>query len=119
MSPFGKLIRRVHRVLVLLVMSAHGRWVILKGMCRHALIDFFLIVGDFDFARELDVVVLLGYISLSFKSIVGGKTRLTANSSLARNLNAGTYLPIKSSAPRIKHVPTKEYAPPVNESASW
>jgi hypothetical protein len=42
--------------LVLLVVGAHGGRVVVERVCRHAFVDF--VVGDFDLARELDVVVL-------------------------------------------------------------
>jgi hypothetical protein len=58
MCPLSELIRRVHRVLVLLVVCAHSSGVFLEGVRGHALVDFFLF-GDLDFAGELDVVVLL------------------------------------------------------------
>jgi hypothetical protein len=56
MCPFGKLVRRVHRVLVFLVVRAHCGGVVVERVRRHAFIDF--VIGDLDFARELDVVVL-------------------------------------------------------------
>ena len=61
MSPFSKLIRRIDRTLILLMVASHchTRAVALKRMRRHALInDFVVVIGDLDFARELDVVVL-------------------------------------------------------------
>jgi hypothetical protein len=61
MRPLSKLIRRVNRLLVLLMMRAHGRWMVVQGVRRHAFIDVFVVVWDFDFARELDVIVLLSY----------------------------------------------------------
>lgn len=57
MRPLGKLIRTIHRVLVFLVVRAHGGRVIVERVCRHAFIDF--VVWDLHFAGELDVVVLL------------------------------------------------------------
>jgi len=59
MSPFRELIRRINRVLILLVVARHGHAcaVAFEGMRRHAFIDD-VVVGNFDFARELDVVVL-------------------------------------------------------------
>lgn len=56
MCPFGKLVRRVHRVLVLLVVCAHCGGVVVERVRRHAFVDFF--VGHLDFAGKLDVVVL-------------------------------------------------------------
>lgn len=58
MGPLGELVRRVHRVLVLLVVACyrHACAVVLEGMGRHALVDIF--VGHLDFAGELDIVVL-------------------------------------------------------------
>jgi len=58
MRPLRKLIRRVNRLLILLMMRAHGRRMVVQGVRRHALIDVIVIVWDFDFARELDVIVL-------------------------------------------------------------
>ena len=61
MSPFSKLIRRIDRTLILLMMASHGHTsaVALERMRRHALVNYFiLVIGDLDFARELDVVVL-------------------------------------------------------------
>lgn len=66
MRPLSKLIRRVNRLLILFMMRAHGRRVVVQGVRRHAFIDVFIVVGDFDFARELDVIVL--FVSLVSKS---------------------------------------------------
>jgi hypothetical protein len=59
MSPFSELISRINRVLVLLVVARHGHacTVGFEGMRRHALVDD-VVIWDFDFARELNVVVL-------------------------------------------------------------
>ena len=59
MSPFRELIRRINRVLILLVVARHGHAcaVSFEGMRRHAFVDD-IVVGDLDFARELDVIVL-------------------------------------------------------------
>jgi hypothetical protein len=55
--PFSELVRRVHRVLVLLVVGAHGGGVIIQGVRRHALVN--IVFRDLNLASELDVVVLL------------------------------------------------------------
>jgi len=58
MSPFCKLVVRANRVLVLFVVAGYGHAcaVGLERVRRQALVD--VVVGNFYFARELDVVVL-------------------------------------------------------------
>jgi hypothetical protein len=58
MRPFRKLVRRIDRVLVLLVVCAHGSRVFVQRVGRHSFVDV-VFVWDFDFARELNVVILL------------------------------------------------------------
>lgn len=57
MSPVGKLVRRVHRLLVLLVVACdgHASAIVVQRVHRHALID--IIIGDLQLACELDVIV--------------------------------------------------------------
>jgi hypothetical protein len=57
MRPFSKLICRTHRVLILLVLCAHSSGMFVERVSRHAFVNFFF-VWDFDFAGELDVIVL-------------------------------------------------------------
>jgi hypothetical protein len=64
MRPFCQLVRRIDRVLVFLVVCAHGGRVFGQRVGRHAFVDI-VVVWDLDFARELDVVVLLFEISFS------------------------------------------------------
>lgn len=58
MCPFGELVGRVNRVLVLLVVMAHSRRVVVYGVGRHALIDI-VIVRELNITSELDIVILL------------------------------------------------------------
>jgi len=62
MGPLSELIRRIHRVVVLLVVIgySHAGATILERVCRHTFIDIF--VDDSDVAGKLDVIVLQ-YIS--------------------------------------------------------
>lgn len=57
MSPIGKLVGRVHRPLVLLVMTCHGHTsaVVVQRVHRHSLIN--IVIRDFQLACEFDIVV--------------------------------------------------------------
>ena len=58
-GPFGKLVRRVYRLLVLFMPArhSHARTVVLERVRRHGVVHV-VIVWDLDFTGELDVVVL-------------------------------------------------------------
>ena len=65
MRPLSQLIRRVNRSLILLVVArdCHSGAVSLQALERDALVDDvmggFIVFWDFEFAGELDVVVLV------------------------------------------------------------
>ena len=79
-------------------------------MHRHALIN--IVVRDLDLARKLHVVVreftnlhVINTESLLFLS----STQTECRQEFADKVKCA----------QIRQVPTKEYAPPANESASW
>jgi protein involved in temperature-dependent protein secretion len=59
MRPLSKLLRRIHTLLILLMLAGHrhARPMPLERMRRHALIHLLLLIGDLDLARKLHVVV--------------------------------------------------------------
>jgi len=95
------------------------------GVLRVALVFFF---GKLDVTRQLDVVILrrVRYFGITRIASLTANSPIstssipkTSSSAEARRRRAGMYRPTKSRTPRMIQVPTKEYKPPVTESASW